>query len=393
MNVVITGMGIISSLGKNLEENRNNLFSGKTCITLPEFLQTHNSHFSVGEVKYSDSSLQQMAAADHKKRSRSAYLSVISAKEALKDAGIEPGFYPGRTALLSGSTVGGMRETEIIYKDYFQNDFEGEYLENHEGASTVEDLADLLKTDLNISVNTACSSSLNTIMAGARLIKNGMCDLAIVGGADALSKFTLNGFNSLLLLDKDICRPFDRDRRGINLGEAAGFLVLESEESARKRNKKPYALVAGYGNANDAFHPSSSSEEVTGLQLSMTKALKEAELSASHIDYINAHGTGTRNNDSTEIASMKKIFGTVPVFSSTKSLTGHCLAAAGVVESIFSVISLQENRPVANYNFQHPIEDILPYTGESFDREIRHVMNNSIAMGGFCSTLIFSKLS
>ncbi|SHM95542.1 beta-ketoacyl-[acyl-carrier-protein] synthase family protein [Flavobacterium chilense] len=393
MNITITGMGIISSLGKNLEENRNNLFSGSTFISKPEYLQTNNNHFSIGEVKYSDKSLQEMSGEDHKGLSRSSYLSIVAAKEAIKNAGFDIDSYTGKIALISGSTVGGMRETEMLYKTYFQNDTEENYLENHEGASITEDLADILKINLNISVNTACSSSLNTIMCGARMIRNGLCDIAIVGGSDALSKFTLNGFNSLLLLDKEICKPFDRDRKGINLGEAAGYLILESESSAKNRNKTPIAKIAGYGNANDAHHPSASSEEVNGLQLSMKKALKEAGLDPSEIDFINAHGTGTRNNDSTEIASMKKVFGDIPQFSSTKSLTGHCLAAAGVVESIFSIISLQENRPVFNYNFKNPIEDTLPYMGEIFNKEIRHIMNNSIAMGGFCSTLIFSKVS
>lgn len=394
MSVFITGMGIISSLGKNLKENRDNLFSGKSFIQKPKYLQTNNNHIAVGEVAYSDESLLQMGEIKNRNLSRSSLLSVIAAKEALKDADLETGSYGGRISLVSGSTVGGMRETEIIYKGYFQNEFEGQYLENHEGASITEDLAEILKISSNITINTACSSSLNTIMHGARMIKNGLCDIALVGGADALSKYTLNGFNSLLLLDKDICKPFDKDRKGINLGEAAGYLVLESERSVKARNRKPIAKISGYGNANDAYHPSSSSENVDGLQKSMKKALDEAGIRASEIGYINAHGTGTRNNDVTEIASMKKIFGDIPPFSSTKSLTGHCLAAAGVVESVFSIISLQENRPVANYNFKNPIEDTFssPYNDESFDKEIYHIMNNSIAMGGFCSSLIFSKI-
>ncbi|WP_413513791.1 beta-ketoacyl-[acyl-carrier-protein] synthase family protein [Myroides odoratus] len=393
INVVVTGIGIISALGKGVEVNKKNIFLKDSFIGYPEFLRLKNKEIVAGEVKYNDDELQKFAKLS-KKFSRTSMLSIIAVQEAVEDAGYQSSFSNKEVAIVSSSTVGGIREIENRYKKYILGDLCDPYLDSHEGASITEDLARLLNINQNVSINTACSSSLNSIMLGARMIKNGICDVAIVGGSDALSKYTLNGFNSLFLLDKDVCSPFDRNRKGINLGEAAGYLILESEESAKSRNKIARATISGYGNANDAFHATSSSSEVTGLCLAMEKSLQMGKLKACDIDYINAHGTGTRNNDITEIAAMKKIFDQVPIFSSTKSKTGHCLAAAGVIESIFSIFALQMNKPIISYNFSNPMDDDLltPYTGENFDKDICHVMNNSIAMGGFCSSLIFSKV-
>jgi 3-oxoacyl-(acyl-carrier-protein) synthase len=238
------------------------------------------------------------------------------------------------------------------------------------------------------TINTACSSSSNAILYGARLIKNGFAQRAIVGGADSLSKFTINGFNALHILSPEVCAPFDRDRQGLNLGEGAAFLVLEGEEALA--NRKVYAELTGYCNTNDAFHPSSLSGD--GPYLAMKGALASAQLNEGQIDYINAHGTGTENNDEVESRVMLRLFGVPPVFSSAKSNIGHTLGAAGAIEAVYSIFSLAHQEIYAGLNFKEPIPDtgLRPVTTYQ-KMPLHHVMSNSFGFGGNCTSLIFSK--
>jgi len=229
---------------------------------------------------------------------------------------------------------------------------------------------------------------------GAKLIKNGVLDRVIVGGTDSLSKFTLNGFNTLMILTDSYNTPFDNDRKGLNLGEAAAFIVLESDEVVKKENKKVLGYLSGYGNANDAHHQTASSENGQGAYLAMEKALKVSGLDKKNIDYINVHGTATPNNDLSEGIAMIRIFGEnqVPEFSSTKAFTGHTLAAAAGIEAVYSILAMQNNVIFPNLNFKTKMEefDLTPIT-ELKEKNINHVLSNSFGFGGNCSTLIFSK--
>ena len=230
-------------------------------------------------------------------------------------------------------------------------------------------------------------------MLGARLIKAGFLDRVIVGGSDCLSKFTINGFKTLMILSDTDCQPFDENRKGLNLGEGAAFLVLESEDIIKKCNKKVLAYLTGYGNANDAYHQTASSEYGDGATLAMQKAFKIAGIMPSAIDYINAHGTATPNNDLSEGRAIKRVFGDdLPSLSSTKAFTGHTLAAAGVVEAVFSVLALQHQIIFPNLNFQTPIKDlgIIPAT-QTKSQKVVNVLSNSFGFGGNCTSLIFSK--
>jgi 3-oxoacyl-[acyl-carrier-protein] synthase-1 len=178
------------------------------------------------------------------------------------------------------------------------------------------------------TVSTACSSSANSILFAARLIRQGILDVAIAGGADALTRFTLNGFNTLMILDREPCRPFDAKRNGLNLGEGAGYVVLASERVAASA-PKTYGRLSGYCNANDAYHQTASSPEGTGASLAMQGALKKSNLDPADIGYINLHGTGTQNNDLSEGMAVQKIFAPYyPPMSSTKAFTGIRLAPA-----------------------------------------------------------------
>uniref|UniRef100_UPI0035936B03 beta-ketoacyl-[acyl-carrier-protein] synthase family protein n=1 Tax=Pricia sp. TaxID=2268138 RepID=UPI0035936B03 len=215
----------------------------------------------------------------------------------------------------------------------------------------------------------------------------------IVGGTDCLSKFTINGFKTLLILSDTYSSPFDEERKGLNLGEAAAYLVLESDALVQKEHKKILGYVTGYGNANDAYHQTASSEHGDGAVLAMEKALKTAGIKASDIDYVNAHGTATPNNDLSEGRALIRLFGDrVPEFSSTKAYTGHTLAAAGGVEAVYSILALQNDTIFPNLNYTTPMKefDLDPIT-EVTKKPLRNVLSNSFGFGGNCSTLIFSK--
>jgi 3-oxoacyl-(acyl-carrier-protein) synthase len=241
------------------------------------------------------------------------------------------------------------------------------------------------------TINTACSSSANSIMYGAMLIQHGFAKRAVVGGVDSLAKYTINGFNSLHILSSEKCTPFDEDRKGLNLGEGAAFLLLEKEEDIA--GKKVYAELTGFCNANDAYHPSSLSDEGDGPFLSMQGALKQAKLSADQISFINAHGTGTENNDEVESRAMIRLFEEVPAFASTKAYTGHTLGAAGAVEAVYSILSLFHQEVYPNLRFKKiiPSTGLIP-VGSYKKMSVQHVMSNSFGFGGNCSSLIFSKV-
>jgi len=232
-------------------------------------------------------------------------------------------------------------------------------------------------------------------MFGARLIKLGILDRVIAGGVDSLSKFTLNGFNTLMILDREHCRPFDETRSGLNLGEGAGYVVLEADDIIEKEGKTAICELKGYANANDAFHQTASSPTGEGAFLAMTKALKLSGLNKDDISYINVHGTGTGNNDLSEGIAMKRVFGeNIPPFSSTKGYTGHTLGAAGSIETIFGALAIKHNTIFPNLNFVNTIEEIgiRPETDIITNREIKNVLSNSFGFGGNNSTLIISKI-
>ncbi len=393
--VAITGMGIISSIGNNVEENYSALIQGKTGITQTDYLETiHKDTLKFGEIKFSNAELEKILnlSPDHR-FPRTSLLGTFAAKQAVENAGIqEVNEVP--TGLISSTSVGGMDKTEKYFYEYFDNESVRKFILSHDAGETSHQIADYLGIKGFVTtISTACSSAANAIMLGARLIQSGQLERVIVGGSDALSIFTINGFNSLMILTDGVNTPFDQNRKGLNLGEAAAYLVLESDSQVKKANKNVLAYLSGFGNANDAFHQTASSENGEGATLAMQKAFVVSGLKTGDIDYINAHGTATPNNDLSEGRAIQNVFGnTVPVFSSTKPFTGHTLAAAASVEAVYSILALQNNVVFPNMNFKTPMQEfgLVPQT-ELLEREINHVLSNSFGFGGNCSTLIFSK--
>lgn len=391
----IVNTGIISAVGNDTAACRDALISGLSGIGKAQYLQTHwRDELPVAEVKLSNSELAKIANADAN-WPRTAFLSLIAAREAWqpyadKAHGLRVGFF-------SANTVGGMDLTEGFYAEFLRNTNAGNIasVANHECGAVTELVSNHLGIhDFVTTISTACSSSANSIMMAAQMIGKGMLDIAIAGGADSLSKFTLNGFNTLMILDKQPCQPFDQNRRGLNLGEGAAYVLLMSEKAMQQCGATAICRVSGYANTNDAYHQTASSPEGTGNKMAMLQALKVAGLQPADIDYINLHGTGTANNDSSEGLAVTVVFGEkAPMASSTKGFTGHTLGASGAVEAVFSAISIRDGLVFPNIRWQTQMEDVpwKPVTELIQGCSINHVLSNSFGFGGNCSSLIFSK--
>ena len=391
--IVVTGLGVISAIGNSVAENRISLMEGKCGISpLQLFPSKFSGVFPVGEIKISDEALKEKLQAREPGVTRTTLLALHAIKEALADSGLTNSQVSAAdTALVGATTVGGMCLTDEMYTDSKRDEPGSVYLSSYDFGATNMYLQKYYSIAGPVNtINTACSSSANAIMYGARLIRSGRARRAIVGGFDSLAKFTINGFNALHILSAEQCTPFDENRKGLNLGEGAAFLVLEKEEDVV--GKKIYASLGGYSNANDAFHASSLSDNGDGPYKAMKDALASAKLNPSQIDFINAHGTGTENNDKVESVTMLRLFEKVPAFASTKANTGHTLGAAGAIEALYCILNLAGQELYPGLHFKNPIaaEGLVPF--QSYKKmPLTHIMSNSFGFGGNCSSLIFSK--
>ena len=395
--VFVTGAGIISALGVGSGATLRSLLNGESGIGRITHLETEHEEFPVGEVALSNTEMSRMLNIGYPIDGlRTVLMGIIAAKEAISSAQLLP-VEIKKAAFISGTTVGGMDKTERHFKTVFDSNTETEdsyELKYNDCGYSTELIADNIgEFSFITTTSTACSSAANAIILGANLIKSGVIDIAVVGGSEALTKFHLNGFNTLMILDKDNCRPFDRDRTGINLGEGAAYIVLESENSARARGVEVLGILSGYANTCDAFHQTASSENGEGAYLAMRKAMDMAHLSPRDIDYINAHGTGTPNNDETELAAMERIWDyNLPKFSSTKAFTGHTTSASGSIEAVICLLALKYNFLPQNLGWKNPIkDDIIPVLNRIKTDNVENIINNSFGFGGNDSTLIFSK--
>lgn len=391
MSVRITSIGIVSAIGLNVAENLHALENGKSGIGPIQYLDQKGDYL-VGEVKSSDEELRKNLNVPSLPVSRTSLLGLAAAREAW---GQNKHSSKLRTGIISATSVGGMDQTEHFYRDYLDhNNPDFQVLKCHDSGNTTERIA----AELGISgyintLSTACSSGANAIMLGARLIEQGKLDRVLVGGMDALTRFTLNGFRSLMIYDDQWCRPFDESRSGLNLGEGAAFLLLESDKSVDFSGNETICCLSGWANAADAYHQTASSPDGKGATLAIQKAIELSGLSALDISYINAHGTGTKNNDLSESVALFTIFGdNLPDFSSTKPYTGHTLAAAGVIEAVFSVLAIQNKIIFPNLNYRFPIKEtgLVPVTEFQSGQPVMSVLSNSFGFGGNNSSLVFS---
>lgn len=393
MRIYITGMGCISPLGSTAADAIAMLRSGKDGLVRPVHLHSkYAGEKYFGEVAQSDTQLRSALGLDGVPGlTRTDLLAFTAFKEAVMHAGLTGSDIASpRTAFISASTVGGMCLTDQLYQDANMQSGSAEYVHSYNcAAHTLRISTHYAMKGISDTINTACSSSANAIMLGARLIRSGRADRAIVGGVDSLAKYTVNGFNALQILSEGKCRPFDEQRDGLNLGEAGAYLVLEAEHICA--DKERLAQITGYGNTNDAFHTSSMSDDAVGVTQCIAAALRHAGLAPDDISYINAHGTGTMNNDAVELTGFSNIFAQIPPYSSTKSYTGHTLGAAGALEAIFSVASIVHQEIYPSLRVASPIQgSVAPVSTYSANARIINVMSNSYGFGGNCTSLLFS---
>lgn len=394
--ILISGAGVVSAIGLDKSQTLESLRAGKTGVAKVSYLATDRTEFPVGEVRLTDSQMKgMMGIPEDKVVTRTSLLGILALREALDQAGLTREELAG-AAIVGGTTVGGMDTSEKFYLDFINPDTDAhsEYIAAHDCGSTTDAIADHFGGfALSTTLSTACSSAANAVILGARLILSGQAEIVAVGGSECLSSFHVNGFNTLMILDREQCRPFDATRAGLNLGEGAAFLILESEESAFRRGVKPIAVLSGYGNACDAFHQTASSADGEGAYLAMTKALQMGGIEASDVDYINAHGTGTPNNDASESAALMRVFGDhIPPVSSTKSFTGHTTSASGSIESVICLLAMENGFIPASLGWKEPAEGcIVPVAENKESICLKHVLCNSFGFGGNDSSLLFSK--
>ncbi len=392
--VFITGIGVISAIGNNVAQNHGALTTGQCGISISgSFPSKYSGILPFGEVPLTTPELKAILQITDAGVTRTTLLALHAAKEAIGHSGITiQQLSSPDTALIGATTVGGMCLTDELYADAQRSSGTSPFMSAYDCASVNLYLQQHFTIGgLVNTINTACSSSANAIMHGARLIKTGLAKRAIVGGVDSLSKFTINGFNALHILSKQACTPFDENRQGLNLGEGAAFLVLEGEAAAA--GKPVYGELTGYCNANDAYHPSSLSEDGAGPYQAMLGALACLPVGNNTIDFINAHGTGTENNDAVESRAMLRIFGSqVPPFASTKANTGHTLGAAGAIEAVYSILNLVHQEIYPGLHFSQPITGMGLVPVKKYQRAaLNNIMTNSFGFGGNCTSLIFSK--
>ncbi|MDR1331501.1 MAG: beta-ketoacyl-[acyl-carrier-protein] synthase family protein [Tannerella sp.] len=395
-DIFVTGAGIVSALGTGMEETLDALRGRRTGVGALRYLRTSHTEFPVGEVKMTcEEMMHLLHIPETDATTRTSLMGMLAVREAVGQARLTEA-HGLRIALISGTTVGGMDRSEQYYLDFLTNDSKNAYIATHDCGTCTEMIADRFGLFSMVdTISTACSSAANAIMLGAMLVREGRADIAVAGGSECITKFHLNGFNTLMILDRALCRSFDATRAGLNLGEGAACVVLESARTYRRRGVEPLCRLAGCGNACDAYHQTATSPEGEGAYLAMTKALASAQLKPADIGYINAHGTGTLDNDLSEGVAIRRVFGDgIPPVSSTKAFTGHATSAAGGIEAVISLLALQHGFIPVNLHFSVPMPELhfAPATDETPPAPLRHVMSNSFGFGGNDTSLILSKI-
>ena len=378
MRIVVTGIGVVSALGVGREENLYALLNEQSGIAMPSVLHTVHSQLPVGEVKYSDSRLSSMAGIDAREiLPRTSLLGILAAREALNNAAIEP---DTNMAFVSGTTVGGMDLTEQHWDEYVSGHHTDTIALHEAGESTIA-----------VARHLASDKAFAFVATPSNMIRTGKVKYALVGGSESLSLFHFNGFRSLMILDEQPCRPFDASRAGLNLGEGAGYLVLETEESAKERGVEILAYIGGYANTCDAFHQTASSDNGEGAYLAMTDAIKMAGLLPQDIDFVKAHGTATPNNDAAESAALRRVFGTdMPLVCSTKAFTGHTTSASGGLEAVFCILAMKNCFVPASLNWNRSDEHTIRPNPHTLKMKVRNILCNAFGFGGNESSLVLS---
>jgi len=392
--VVVSGLGIVSPYGAGLKTFWGGLAAGVCAIKPATLVETEGFRSRIAAEVPADAVAELRASG---RRSRADRLALAAATEALADADLD-GRERARAALLVGAVGGGMYEAEEWYWEETRG---GRRSAKRRALRSVLPFshAETLGCRLGFhgpreTVVMACASGAASIALAADLIRAGVVTTALAGGVDAFTRVCFMGFNAMRLLDPEPCRPFDRDRRGMSIGEAAAFLVLEEAGWCRARGGRIHAEFLGAGMTTDAYHVTAPHPEGEGMVRAMVQALEAARVAPDAIDYVNAHGTGTPQNDRSEAQALRRVFGDGRVLvSSTKSLVGHTMAAAGSLESVATVLALQHALipPTANLVNVDPEIPFDCVPREARPATVGMALSNSFGFGGQNVSLVFGR--
>ena len=396
--VVVTGLGAISALGHDVPCFWNALIAGRPGIAPIASVDVSKIRFQNGaEVRHYDPS-QHFEASQADLLDRFAQFGLIAARQAIRDSGIV--FTPElrqRTATVTGTSVGGQSTQDAQFWAVYYNHAPRVHpltiprIMPNAGASHISMEFGILGPAFTVS--TACASSNHAIGQAFWMVRDGRAELAIAGGSETPFSFGfLKAWEAMRVVAPDTCRPFSRDRRGLILGEGAAMLVLEPLEGALARGAPVYAEIAGFGMSSDAGHVTTPS--IDGPARAMAAALRDADISPEAVGYINAHGTGTANNDSTETRAIRQVFGAHAnklAVSSTKSMHGHALGAASALEAVATILALHHTTlpPTANFTVPDPDCDLDVVPNQSRAAEVEYALSNAFAFGGLNAVLAF----
>jgi 3-oxoacyl-[acyl-carrier-protein] synthase II len=392
--VAITGLGCICAAGSSLEQTMRSLYAGRRCPTTSRRLRLELSQdYPVFEISVGLDDLYETRL--QHEPTRTTRLALIAAEQALRQAGIDRSILSGRrVGVCLGTTVGCTLNDEQYYRAFRAGEPTDvrplrRYLANNPAEFLSEGFG--LRGPVATVAN-ACSSGTDAVGLARAWLAADECDIAIAGGCDELARIPCLGFAQLLIASPEPCRPFDRNRRGLNLGEGAGIVVLEREASVSRRGVSVLAFIAGYASHADAYHPTAPDPEGVGLRRAMRAALREAELEPDQVGFVSAHGTATVDNDRVEGRAVREVLSDEVPIVATKAYTGHTLGAAGGLQAVLTVQALLDQRLPATAGFAEPDPDVacVPTTA-NLSLRAEAAISNSLAFGGNNSVLVFRR--
>ncbi|HKF42694.1 MAG TPA: beta-ketoacyl-[acyl-carrier-protein] synthase family protein [Thermoanaerobaculia bacterium] len=395
--VVVTGIGAVASIGADVREFWSNLLAGK-CGIRPVSLFDAVPYRTQTAAEVSEIPDGFLTAAEKRRMSRADRMGLAAAREAVAQSGLDLSREDlSRVGVILGGGTSGLLDSE----DFFFRHLHGRKARpsrvlNHMPDAITDRVAQHFGAEgIKSTITTACSSSANAMGYAHDAIASGWADVVITGGSDVLARLTYGGFNSLRSVDPEPCRPFDRERKGLSIGEAAGILVFEERERARRRGAPILAEFLGYGVTSDAYHMTAPDPTGAAGGRTLSAALECAGVNASDVDYINAHGTATPQNDSAETAAIKAALGDrarqIPV-SSIKSMVGHCLCASGAIEGVATVLTVRDQLipPTIHYENADPACDLDYVPNVAREGRVDIALSNSFAFGGNSSVVVFA---
>ncbi len=398
--VVVTGIGAVTSIGSTVSEFWRNLLAG-ACGIRPLSLFDASAYRTQTAAEVTEIPDGFLSAAEKRRMSRADRMGLAAAEEALSQSGLDPAREdPTRIGVILGGGTSGLLDSEEVYAAWLRGQRgRPSRVLNHLPDAITDRIAQRFGLEgLKSTITTACSSAANAMGYAYDAIVAGLADAVVTGGSDVLARLTYGGFNSLRSVDPDPCRPFDRERRGLSIGEAAGILVFEEEERARRRGAPILGEFLGYGVTSDAFHMTAPDPSGSAGARTIRTALDGAGVDPGAVDYVNAHGTATPQNDSAETAALKAALGDrareIPV-SSIKSMIGHCLCASGAIEAIATVLTVREGRvpPTIHYENPDPECDLDYVPNEAREQPVSVALSNSFAFGGNSSVVVIGRHS